>query len=740
MGRLSRSKAAAHGFGIFENTTNISGPGHNAAGDAPSCDHFAPLHDRDTNSGGNTPYFIDSLTAKLKELHIYSPKKDPGNRSLLTSVCRRLNRLTIDTEIVGTLGHVREGAHHSTPNSAVTESTQGPLSGGLLQRHTQDEGVLLSAETGTFQPALLGQAPDSFEASDPNFLTQVLHAADLDHHALVIKPSIEASIARHKTGQYDYVLSVLDLDGGAKRDNTPSGRGGLTLDFGCNLLVQADRTPENVCGQNKPANAYKILATPLVTERAAHHAAQLPEETKTMATVAESSPHRIGEEAVTNNSAHSGFAFSTAEDGHLQDAYLDQVENSKDRVVSVSTDESNVPVDGAPRTPSRSTSTSSRSRIEDSVEAIDRLEEELEAVHIAARLATPIRTGRDRSRTVDGAAAASTAMKGTPSTLKRTQSTSAGVKPAPAARSAQRKSVSATVNDAAKASPEKSPTRRSTMARPTSLLPPKPPTKSTKAPTKPSFELPGEAVARRIKEQREARLAQQATQPAQPAPPAPQRSRSLKVPTRPNFELPGEAISRRKRAEREARLKAQEEEERKRREFKARPIKANLGSVAFPRDTVTSRARQNKGSEAQDGQFEESQSKRRSMVGSPHTLTRASSTRSPQTRGRGLSQTAMTDESSRATSTSTSTSGMSGKRSTLSAEELEHQRHMGKEIFQRDNCYIKDKERERREREWNAKMAREQAAERSRQASREWAEKQRRKQLAATAAKASQAA
>ncbi|KAK2032188.1 hypothetical protein LX32DRAFT_691089 [Colletotrichum zoysiae] len=735
MGRLSRSKAAAHGFGIFENTTNISGPGHNAAGDAPSRDHFASLQDRDPNSGRNTPDFIDSLTAKLKELHIYSPKKDRGNRSLQATVCHRLNRLNIDTKIVGTLGHVTEGAHHSTLNSAVTESTQGPFPGELLQRHTQDEGVLLSAETGTFQPVLLGQAPDSFEASDPNFLTQVLRAADLDHHALVIKPGIETSIARHKAGQYDYVLSVLDLDGGAKRDNTPSGRGGLTLDFGCNLLVQADRTPENVCGQSKPANAYKILATPLVTENAAQHVAQLPEETEDMATVAESSPARAGEEAVTNNSAHSGFAFSTAENKHSQEASLDQVENSKDRVVSVSTDESSVLVDGAPRTPSRSTSTSSRSRIEDSVEAIDRLEEELEAVHIAARLATPTRTGRDRSRTVDGAAVAATGLKRTPSTLKRTQSTSAGARPAPAARSAQRKSVSATANDAAKASPEKSPTRRPTVARPTSLLPPKPPAKSTKAPTKPSFELPGEAVARRIKEQREARLAQQA---AKAASPAPQRSRSLKVPTRPNFELPGEAISRRKRAEREARLKAQEEEERKRREFKARPIKANLGSAASPRDTVTSRARQNKGSEAEDGQFEESQFKRRSMVGSPHTLARASSTRSPQTRGRGMSQTAMTDESSRATSTSTS--GTSGKRSTLSAEELEHQRHIGKEIFQRDNCYIKDKERERREREWNAKMAREQAAERSRQASREWAEKQRRKQLAATAAKASQAA
>ncbi|KAK1597757.1 uncharacterized protein LY79DRAFT_507348 [Colletotrichum navitas] len=739
MGRLSRSKASAHGLGTFENMT-ISGPGHNAAGNAPSYNQFALLRDRDTNSGENTPNFIDSLTAKLKELHIYSPKKDRVDRSLLAPVCCRLNRLTIDTKIVSTLGNVKEGAQHSTRDSAVTESTQGPFPDWLPQRHKQDEGVPLSAETSTYQSALFGQAPNSFEASDPNFLTQVLCAANLDHHALGIKPGIESSIARHKAGQYDYVLSVLGPDGGAKRDNAPSGRGGLTLDFGCNVLVQTDCIREGVCGQSKPANAYKILATPFVTEDADQDAAQPSGETEDMAAVAEpsvrlTSPTRVGEEAAMNNSAPSGFAVSVAEDRHTQEPSLDQIENCKGRVASISTDEGSVPVNGAPRTPSRSTSTSSRSRIEDSVEAIDRLEEELEAVHIAARLATPTKSGRNRSRTDDGATAAVTAMNRTTSTLKRAHSTGAELKPVLLARTAQRKSVSATDNDAAKASPGKSPTRRSTVARPTSLLPPKPPVKSTKAPTKPSFELPGEAVARRIKEQREARLAQQA---AKAAPPAPQRSRSLKVPTRPNFELPGEAISQRKRAEREARLKAQEEEERKRREFKARPIKANLGSAVPPRETVTSRARQNKGSEADECRFEESQSKRRSMVGTPHTLARTSSTRSPQTRGRGMSLTAMTDQASRATSTSTSS--MSGKRSTLSAEDLEHQRHIGKEIFQRDNCYIKDKERERREREWNAKMAREQAAERSRQAGREWAEKQRRKQLAATAATASQAA
>ncbi|GKT49406.1 uncharacterized protein ColSpa_09587 [Colletotrichum spaethianum] len=737
MGRLSRSMAAAHGFGILEDTTT-SGPDRNASSDAtgaPGYNHFAILQDRDTNSGRSTPDFIHSLTAKLKELHIYSPKKERADRSLLAPVRRRLPRLTVDTKTVRDLGHIEGEAQHCTSNSAVTASTQGPFPGDLLQETNPDEGIPSSAETSASATVPFRQTPNPFEASEPNFSSQVLRAADLEHHHLGTDPGIQTSIARHKAGQYDYVLSVLDPDGRAKRDNSPNGRGGLTLGFGCNVLVQADRTRGGVCGQSKPANAYKILATPLVTQDTARETSQPSGEADNMA-VAEPvvrliSPTPLGEEATINKPA-----VSVAERGHAKESSLDFVEDPKDRVVSISTDEGSAPVDEAPRTPSRSTSTSSRSRIEDSVEAIDRLEEELEAVNIAARLATPSKSGRVRPATDDATNATATPIKRTSSTLKRTQSIGAGAKPAPQARTAQRKSVSATDSDAAKASPGKSPSRKLPLTRPTSLLPPKPPAKSTKPPTRPSFELPGEAVARRIKEQREARLAQQA---AKAAPPTPQRSRSLKVPTRPNFELPGEAISQRKRAEREARLKAQEEEERKRREFKARPIKANLGSAAHPRETVTSRARQNKGSEANNGQVEESPSKRTSMLGTPRSLARTSSTRSPQTRGRDTSQTsAMADQPSRATSTSTSS--MSSKRSTLSVEELEHQRLKGREIFQRDNCYIEDKERERREREWNAKMAREQAAERSRQASREWAEKQRRKQLAAMAAMAGQAA
>lgn len=260
--------------------------------------------------------------------------------------------------------------------------------------------------------------------------------------------------------------------------------------------------------------------------------------------------------------------------------------------------------------------------------------------------------------------------------------------------------------------------KKAAVPRPASLAPPKPLAKSTKVATRPTFELPGEAVARRLKEQREARLSQQITPvkaAAVAAAVASPRPKSTKVPTVPTFELPGEAISRRKREEREARLRAQEEEERRRREFKAKPIRNSV--VTIPRETIASRARQAKAQE--DGT--PMASKRISVIS---RISGASPVKSPDSRDH---VTGTASQMSRATSSSNGS--MSGKRSTLSAEDAQHQKLRGKEIFKRDNSLREDRERERRERELSAKIAREQAAERSRQASRDWAEKQRLKRL-----------
>jgi hypothetical protein len=267
-----------------------------------------------------------------------------------------------------------------------------------------------------------------------------------------------------------------------------------------------------------------------------------------------------------------------------------------------------------------------------------------------------------------------------------------------------------------------------TKAKPSAARPPntRAPIKSAKPPTIPRFELPGEAVARRLKEQREARQAQQAE--AQKAAIAPARIKSTKTPTKPNFELPGEAISRRKREERDAKLKAQEEEARRKREFRARPIMHITPTRTLVRETTANRARQNKTpEEALQEQIEIKQSKRfSSNLGHSAGIAPASNTMALPIRGRN-SLILPVDDANRAASSSTATS-TSGKRSSVSIEDVVHQRARAKEIFVRDNSYSSIKENEKREREMAAKAAREQAAERSRAASREWAEKKRRKE------------
>lgn len=391
------------------------------------------------------------------------------------------------------------------------------------------------------------------------------------------------------------------------------------------------------------------------------------------------------------------------------------------------------------------------SRIEDSFEALDQLEEQLEAFDVAASVRhvvspdaadpstkTPTRPVRASSQGV------TTEKKSTPSrTTAKAKTVRTGVEAALSGKqSAAHRSPHMQLDTpklkagdkpaAAAPGPEK-PSR----TRPASLLPPKPLSKSSKTPTVPTFELTGEAVARRLKEKREARMSMQGPPTTQAASsPAPvRRTKSAKAPTVPTFELPGEAISRRKREEREAKLRAQEEEERKRREFKAKPIRSVAGPSTLPRGTVASRARQGQAAalpENPNRQAPNSPTKHSSTV-VPHSrqpLSNNSNTNSQGASVRGRvhgSETSSASQLSRATSTSNGSIG--GKRSSASGDDAHRQRLSGKEIYHRDNSYVPQRERERRDRESLARAAREAAAERSRLASREWAEKQRRKRM-----------
>ncbi|PMD66164.1 uncharacterized protein K444DRAFT_165027 [Hyaloscypha bicolor E] len=397
------------------------------------------------------------------------------------------------------------------------------------------------------------------------------------------------------------------------------------------------------------------------------------------------------------------------------------------------------------------------SRIEDSVEALDKLEEALEAldqVAMAERMLSPEELKekvaqvkaqdsvdpREKRKVVKETEAKGarkqTSTKGQP---VKPGYASMRVKPTVAKQPVVKKASSMIFKPAAESTksdeecPKTQPSAKAPVKtkRPVSLLPPKEPAKSTKPPTRPTFQLPGEAVAQKLKEKREARLAQREssedsfhTARVVSGP----KIKSTKPPTRPTFVLPGEAVSQRKREAQEAKLRAQEEEERKRREFKAKPIRNSILPDFVPRETVASLARRSKiGVEGMDlGDF--AGSKRGSLIVGGHRPSLSQATMANTSAPRTKAPVPV-----RKPSPTTYGPSMSGKalQRSVSVTDVQVQRQRAKEIYNRDNKMAEDIEREKREREAAAKRAREEAAERGRQASREWAEKQLAKKMAA---------
>jgi hypothetical protein len=90
---------------------------------------------------------------------------------------------------------------------------------------------------------------------------------------------------------------------------------------------------------------------------------------------------------------------------------------------------------------------------------------------------------------------------------------------------------------------------------------PPPPPKSTKATTQATFQLPGEAIAAKLKADKEARLQRQAESgtTARPTYKPPTTLKSTKAPTKAAFQLPGEAVAAKLKQEKEERQKRQEE-------------------------------------------------------------------------------------------------------------------------------------------------------------------------------------
>ncbi|KAK8144159.1 hypothetical protein G3M48_006228 [Beauveria asiatica] len=361
---------------------------------------------------------------------------------------------------------------------------------------------------------------------------------------------------------------------------------------------------------------------------------------------------------------------------------MDMVENALSPALSGISDPSES-LAGSSRTGSFSVP-----RIEDSLEELDRLEEQLEAVGALAKIKTAAPSDVVRSP-------ATTSARGSPSVQSITKRTSMMSLNSKTSEKSLRRSASMTLRQKNR-QPATPPTRNA--GSPASSTPTRSPKyKSTKPPTIPKFELPGEAVARRLKEQREARQA--LVEKSQKANAAPAKPRTI---TKPSFELPGEAISRRKREQHEAKLRAEEEEMRRKREFKARPFRNSSAPGVVPRETIASRARQAKLQE------EEAKAKAAATV-----------------RGKRLS--VVPGQVSAAPGTVRKTSAPTpGQRPASSLDAAQRTARRQSTLGQISAPRLRPNTAQ----DTGVKTAREQAAERSRAASREWAEKKRRQELA----------
>jgi hypothetical protein len=255
-----------------------------------------------------------------------------------------------------------------------------------------------------------------------------------------------------------------------------------------------------------------------------------------------------------------------------------------------------------------------------------------------------------------------------------------------------------------------------TTARPTY----KPPTtqKSTKAPTKATFQLPGEAVAAKLKQEKEERQKRQeenggaAATKSSYVPPVVQKS--TKPVTKATFQLSSDVFAAKMKQQKEAKLAKQKEEDEKREKergaFKARPA-PKISKPAEVRQTTASRARLPSSTEP-----------------SASALKRASSVRDPNTtQQKRLSSfhpsTSTTTLPPRATTSFQKRQSIAPSASASAASASK-----GKQVFGRAKEEKEMAEKEKKEKEEAAKKARSEAAEQGRLKSREWAEKKKREE------------
>jgi hypothetical protein len=239
-----------------------------------------------------------------------------------------------------------------------------------------------------------------------------------------------------------------------------------------------------------------------------------------------------------------------------------------------SSEESSTPATS--RTPSRASSRNpSRSpmRLEDSIGAIDALEEALDkvgqAIHLSdhttnekptrkAHFDDVVRTATPNKRPQPSGVATSKVSRA-PGAIRSLKPPTMPVRTSLARSTSVRVAPKDRKGSGEVADYLASKRRPISMSFPT----PPPPPRSSKPPTKPTFQLPGEAVAAKLKAQKEERLRREAKGEVveQRAVSGPPRPKSTKPPTVSTFQLPGEVVAAKLKAQKEERLRREAEGE-----------------------------------------------------------------------------------------------------------------------------------------------------------------------------------
>lgn len=358
------------------------------------------------------------------------------------------------------------------------------------------------------------------------------------------------------------------------------------------------------------------------------------------------------------------------------------------------------------------------SRIEDSVEALDALEEEIEKV----RKLIPTSTG-----TLDSPVKTKEQTKTATKALDKKTSGSLRVKTSNAAMTNPLSEQISTNVRPSMSRPLVHPAAKRVIAPKPGLSQRKPEIKSRNPP------LLGTALV-----SAPSTLASKRVSSIHKAPFIP--TKSTKPPTRASFELPGEALSRKLKEQREERQKREEEEKQSKQPvFKARPVRISRAPEVKLTTAAKLRLSMVKGVHApavvttKDTPNANS-APRAATVVSRDENKRLSSLTAAKCTAAAKPSANTSARVTRGPSLDASTIGTRrpvAPRAAPTAGDLAHQKMKGKEVFERTRVEIQERENAKKEKEDAAKKARIEAAERGRLASREWAEKHKAKKMEA---------